>query len=327
MTVTWADTSHYQRDAAGQSIPIDDSYPHPVFCFRTNSGDRVDEIAEENARRALAMLDSGKLQAVLPYYFFWPGQGNCDLHREILERAGLWLHPRTATMVDVEDAGGQITGDQSAEVNDEVERLRRWYGNPRRVIGYLNAVANAGLWRSRPAGMRFVTPSYSHRPGVWASNPPPQWMRELAIAQQWTDRGRCAPWPYGVDLNQSPLELPDLLALLGIEGGTVSDPITVGAGQLRPPEEPRLRQILHPENVSPSTRSPEEAWPYDMWADFWNEVVWDGFTLPGAKDDPDPETHSLVGWVLAAVEEGRARDETLNRLEAKLDRLLGEGVK
>ncbi|WP_280371185.1 hypothetical protein [Nocardia wallacei] len=323
MTVTWADTSHYQRDIADRPIPIDDSYPHPVFCFRTNSGDRTDEIAEENARRALAMLESGKLQAVLPYYFFWPDQANCDLHREILQRSGLWLHPRTATMVDVEDAGARIMGDQSAEVNDEIERLRGWYGDPRRVFGYLNAVANPGLWRTRPAGIRFVTPSYSHRPGVWADDEPPLWMQNLAFAQQWTDRGRCAPWPAGVDLNQSPLELPDLLALLGITGGNpVSDPIAVGAGQLRPFPD-KIRRIVHPEHVNESTRTPAEPWPYDMNADVWNNVVYDGFVLPGEDpNDPDAEKHSLVGWVLNAVAEGRARDTANARIEAKLDQLL-----
>ncbi|WP_280389321.1 hypothetical protein [Nocardia wallacei] len=324
MTVTWADTSQYNVDAANNPVPIDESYPFEVYSFRTNSGDHTDLIALENARRVRAMLDSGKLKAAFPYYFFRPGQGNCDLHRDILTEAGLWGHPRTATMTDVEGAGGAIRGDQSAEVNDEIERLRGWYGDPRRVFGYLNAVADPGLWRTRPTGLPFVTPSYSHRPGVWATNPPPQWMQEIAFAQQWTDRGRCAPWPYGVDLNQSPLELPDLLALLGIEGGTVSDPIAVGAGQLRPTEN-RLRQINHPENVNPSTRSPKEPWPYDMWADTWNEVVHDGYDFAREMADvPDDEKRSLVGMVRTiGARQSRLREQ-LDRIEAKLDQLGGE---
>ncbi|MFJ1461868.1 hypothetical protein [Nocardia sp. N2S4-5] len=319
MTVTWADVSHHQ------GIPIDNSYPHRLFAFRTNSGDARDTLAVENIRRVLAMLETGRLDAVIAYYFFRPGAANCDLHRDILTGGGLWGHPRLVTMVDVEDAGGAIRGDQSAEVNDEVERLRRWYGNPARVIGYLNAVANAGLWRTRPAGMRFVTPSYSHNPGEWASTPPPQWMQEIAFAQQFTDDGRCAPWSFGVDLNYSPLELPELLALLGITGGTpVSDPITVGAGQLLPTED-RLRQINRPENVNPSTRSPKEPWPYDMWADQWNETVWDGYDFaPEMADMKDDEKRSLIGLVRTIGARQTRLREQLDRIEAKLDQLGGK---
>lgn len=316
MTTTWADVSQYQ------GVPVDDSYPHRVFCFRTNSGDVRDALAIENARRAKTMLETGRLDAVIAYYFFRPGQANCDLHRDILTEAGLWGHAHLVTMVDVEDAGGTIRGDHSAEVGDEVDRLCGWYGNPKRVIGYLNAVTNADLWRTRPAGMRFVTPSYSHRPGVWASTAPPAWMQAEAFAQQYTDRGQCAPWPKGVDLNVSPLELPELLALLGITGGnTVADPITAGAGQLHPFPN-RVRQIRNKQNVN--TDNPADAWPYDMWADVWNETVWDGFTLPGVDPDAkDTERHSLVGWVLTSVAEGRARDKALARIEEKLDQLIG----
>ncbi|MGN2640717.1 hypothetical protein ACTD5D_32000 [Nocardia takedensis] len=128
----------------------------------------------------------------------------CSRSAPILTEAGLWAHPRTASYADVEDANGQVTGDQSAEVNDEIERMRRWYGNPRRVFGYLNAVANANLWRARPENLPFVTPSYSHTPGVWAKTAPPGWMQVAAFAQQYTDRGRCAPWPGPVCLNRSP---------------------------------------------------------------------------------------------------------------------------
>ncbi|MGN2634634.1 hypothetical protein ACTD5D_00250 [Nocardia takedensis] len=329
MTTEWADVSHYQTDSAGNPVPIDDSYPYKVFAFRTNSGDKADRIAGENARRALAMLEDGRLAAVFPYYFFRPGQGNCDLHRQILTEAGLWAHPRTASYADVEDANGQVTGDQSAEVNDEIERMRRWYGNPRRVFGYLNAVANANLWRARPENLPFVTPSYSHTPGVWAKTAPPGWMQVAAFAQQYTDRGRCAPWPGPVCLNRSPLALPVLLALLGIDdeqGGTpvpepITDPVTVGAAQLRPWPD-RIRQIRRPENVNPSTRTPAEPWVNDMWSDLWNELVWDGFTLPDVLDEEPDEPRSAVGWILTTAAELRVAVATLGRIESKLDRLL-----
>ncbi|MCM6777949.1 hypothetical protein NDR87_31375 [Nocardia sp. CDC159] len=301
----WADTSQYQ------GAPIDDRYPHQVWSFRTNSGDTTDALALDNARRALDMLDRGRLQLVIAYYFFWPGGANCDLHRELLTQAGLWGHPRLVTMIDVEGAllGGRkrITGDQSVEVNDEATRLASWYGDTRRVVGYLNGVADPELWQTRPQGMRFVVPSYSGTPGRWAATPPP-WLESVAFAQQFTNAGRCAPWTGDVDLNYSRLELPDLLALLGIGDNAMSDPLTEAAGQLHP-HPGRLRQIRHPEHVNPSTRNPNEAWPYDMSADVWNETVWDGFTLPAQVDD---EPKSLMGWVLDTA--ARVR-----RIEAMLD--------
>ena len=214
MGTTWADTSQYQ------GRPIDDSYPHRVFCFRTNSGNAVDTLAVENARRAVDMLKRGVLDAVIPYYFFWPGQANCDLHKDLLTEAGLWLHPRTVSMVDVEgapkDGVKRVRGNQSPEVNDEVERLRGWYSNPKRVVGYWNPRADPELWPMRPGGLRLVIPQYGRTPGDLGSIV--EGIRGEAFAHQYTDTGRCAPWPNGVDLNYSPLELPELLAALGIEG-------------------------------------------------------------------------------------------------------------
>ena len=302
----WSDTSQYQE------IPVDDSYPHRIYSFRTNSGDKRDTIGVENARRAKGMLDRGRLDVAIAYYFFRPGQANCDLHRAMLEESGLWGHPRLVTMIDVEDANGQISGDQSAEVNDEAGRLAGWYGSNKRVIGYLNAVANAGLWRTRPQWMRFVTPNYSHQSGgVWAQNPPPQWMKDIAFAQQYTDRGQCAPWPKGVDLNYSPLSVPDLLGMFGIQGGTVADPVVEGAAQLHPFPD-HFRQIKRPENVNVDNAA--EAWPYAAWADTWNEVVWDGFKLSAAPLGDDAEA-SLIAWTLDT-------NKRLRSVEQKLDRAL-----
>jgi hypothetical protein len=310
MGTTWTDVSQHQR------IAVDASYPHPVFCFRTNSGDKIDTLAIENAVRAQDLIKAGQIKAVIAYYFFWPGQANCDLHKSILEQAGLWGDPRLVTMVDVEGAPlngvKRIRGDQSPEVNDEVDRLRRWYGDPRRVIGYWNPIADPELWPSRLDGMRLVVPSYGRPPGQPAQKP------RGYFAHQYTDRGQCAPWPEGVDLNFSDLELPELLASWGIDQGgrPVGDIVTEAAAQLHPWPN-KIRQIQHPEHVNESTKSPAEPWTYDMWADVWNETVWDGFELPESTDD---EPKSLVGWILDTA--ARVR-----RIEAKLDRLLEGGVK
>lgn len=318
MPTQWSDVSQYQ------GIPVDDSYPHSVFCFRTNSGDRVDSLAIENGRRALDMLRRGELEAVVAYYFFRPGQANCDLHRQLLQESGLWGDARLVTMIDVESAGGEIRGNQSAEVNDEAERLAGWYGNPKRVIGYWNPIADPDLWPARPPWMRLVVPSYERTPGQPSRKPPGY------FAHQYTDSGRCLPWPAGVDLNYTDLDLPELLASWGITGGnTVADPITVAAGQLHPFPK-KIRQIVNPDNVNTSTRSPKEPWPYDISADVWNETVWDGFKLPGTEDDPDADKRSLVGWVLDSAVQLRELKEQHAEIigqQARIIELLEGGAK
>lgn len=218
--VFWADVSHYQN------VPIDDSYPHRVFSFRTNSGNGHDMLAAENARRSKAMLDAGKLDLVIPYYFFRPGQANCDLHKSTLEDAGLWGHPKTVTMVDVEDAG-QYFNDVSAEVNDEIDRLRGWYGDPRRVIGYYNPNPAPNLWPRRPADLKLVVPHYGRKPGDSYDFPG-------RFAHQYSDKVPCPPFG-ACDANFTGMDLPELLEMLGIEGGTVSVPEDVQK-QLRGPE-------------------------------------------------------------------------------------------
>lgn len=200
----WADVSQYQ------GIPADDSYPHRVFCFRSNSGDKRDTLFEKNAEWAGRALEAGRLDAVIVYYFFRPGQANCDLHKTMLEEVGLWKHPRVVSMIDVEDANGQITGDQSAEANDEVARMRGWYGDKRRVIGYFNQRANGPLWPNRPADMFFVVPDYSAAKGA------PRFPYAGVEAHQFTDKGSCAPWPSGVDVNYTKLSLSELCARLGV---------------------------------------------------------------------------------------------------------------
>ncbi|WP_280404968.1 hypothetical protein [Nocardia brasiliensis] len=212
--VYWADVSQFQVDASKRPIPIDDTYPHPVFAFRSNSGDRADVVFAENARRVSTMLDDGRLRAAIVYYFLWPDQANCDLHRQLLEESGLWRHPRVVTMVDVESAGGRISGDVSAEANDEIARLRGWYGDPRRVIGYYNPRADPTLWQSRPQDLLLVVPHYNGTPGDSYDFPG-------RFAHQYGDAILCPPFGR-CDMNYTGMDLPELLETLGIEGDSMS---------------------------------------------------------------------------------------------------------
>jgi hypothetical protein len=207
----WADVSQYQ------GRPVDDTYPYGVLCFRTNSGDKVDTLAVENARSAKKALASGGSSLVIPYYFFRPGEENCDLHRKVLEDAGLWNVDGTITMVDVESAAGAISGDQSWEINDEVNRLRGWYGNSRRVCGYWNPNADSGLWLTRPYALELVIPQYNNRPGDLTGVHDNIAVRE-AFAHQYTDKATdVPPWSgQGVDMNWTPYTIAELLTLFGL---------------------------------------------------------------------------------------------------------------
>lgn len=221
MSIYWADVSEYQR------VPIDDTYPHRVFSFRTNSGSKQDRLGVENARRALDMLNRGRLDVVIPYYFFRPGQANCDLHKQMLSEAGLWGHPKTATMVDVEDADGTITGNVSEEVNDEIRRLQGWYGDPRRVIGYYNPNPAPNLWPQRPPDLKLVVPHYNNKPGDSYDYPG-------RFGHQYSDRVHCPPFGE-CDANFTGMSVQELRDMLGIKGGDMSVPKDVQE-QLRGPE-------------------------------------------------------------------------------------------
>ena len=213
----WNDVSQYQE------VPINGTYPYPVFSFRTNSGDNEDTLGQENASVAREFLDSGKLALVIPYWFFRPGQANVDLHKQILEDAGLWNHPRTVSMIDVEGDQGKVKGDNSYEINDEVSRIAGWYKNPNRIIGYLNANADGGLWPTRQ-GINLIVPQYNRAgqkertPGDISTIRDPQ-VRHDAIGHQYTDKAKDqGPWAdRGIDKNWTPYNVAELLQLFLIE--------------------------------------------------------------------------------------------------------------
>ncbi|AWY05204.1 lysin A, glycosyl hydrolase domain [Gordonia phage Margaret] len=319
MSVYWSDTSQFQGGV------VNEEYPHPIYSFRTNSGSVSDTMALANATASKRLLDAGKLKAVIAYYFFRPGQENCDLHRRILEQAGLWGDPRLVSMIDVESGNGSSQGpiekrDHSVEINDEVRRMRGWYGNPKRVIGYLNGVADPDLWKSVPADLAFVTPSYSGRPGQWASPPPPRWLLEAAIGHQFTDHAITKPWKSGTDLNFSPLELDDLLGRLGVAERKYSMSVEDNAKQLQ-----RWGNVRRPVNedsfqyLPKSWRDKEGPQFNDMVAAIANEIVWDGYSVKSEDLNAflsDDKRRSLVGLVLTLLAR-QARTEGLVRDIAK----------
>lgn len=205
--VYYADVSQYQT-------AVTDEYDRPGLCIRSNSGDKVDTKFVQNYEWSLRALDSGKIKFLIVYYFFRPGQANCDLWRELVTRDGK-IHPKVVCMVDVEGAPDKngvrtITGNQSAEVNDEVARLRQWLGNDKKVIGYHNQNADPDLWPQKPPNnFRMVVPWYNNDVGrspVYAG----------LLAHQYSDKAVTAPFG-PCDGNFSNLRLSQFLVAIGIE--------------------------------------------------------------------------------------------------------------
>lgn len=109
----------------------------------------------------------------------------------------------------------------------------------------------------------------------------------------------------------------DMGAALLPTGGPVTTFIDAGVAQLHPTPG-LLRTINRPQNINESTRDPNSAWPGAIWADIWNETVWDGYDIrPEYADVPDDVGRSAVGLLQTIA----ARQV---RIEAKLDRLLGD---
>lgn len=204
MGTFWADVSQYQR-------VVNDSYPHRVFFFRSNTGSVRDRNADQNLTWGLKALDEGRIDILGIYYFFRPGQANCDLWREVVTRGGK-IDPRIVCMVDVEGDRGTVAGDNSAEINDEIGRVQGWLGG-KRVIGYYNPKSDPGLWLTRP-NIPLVIPHYNGTPGTSYEYP-------NRFAHQYADNVACAPFG-PCDANYAPHSVDQLKQLFGLTGGTTA---------------------------------------------------------------------------------------------------------
>lgn len=192
----WADISEFQ-------IQVNDSYPHNFICIRSNDGNHIDRHIQENLAWCKSRRASGKLWGFIVYYFYRPG---IDGARNLIAQVGT-PDPRMVAMIDVESAGGQVSGNQSAAINAQFNELARWLGDPRRVIGYGNTSDLATLWPSKPAGIRLVIASYGSKPSYAGM-----------FGHQYTDRGSCGP--FGTcDMNSADgMSQQDLEAMFGFSG-------------------------------------------------------------------------------------------------------------
>lgn len=174
----FADVSYFQ-------VPVDDSYPHAIFSFRSNDGTFRDPHFAHNYRWAVRRTDAGRLACFIVYFYWRRNWADCvETMREMVDAEG-GPHPAMIAMIDVE-SGGNPRGDQSGGLNGAYWDLADWLGDPRRVIAYANRGDYFDMWPARPDGLRVIGAGYGRNPNL-----PGQ------IAHQYTD-GR----DYGAGLPQ-----------------------------------------------------------------------------------------------------------------------------
>src|SRR5262245_60437966 len=220
----YADVSEWQ-------VPVNDDYPHPVLCIRSNDGTYLDKNWHINYGWCKGKSDINVLTFFIVYFVWRPNWQ--DAVNTLKTQVGQ-PHPKMAVMLDVESWGGQISGNQSAGINAAFDQVATWLGDGRRVVGYGNQGDLDSLWPQRPADARLVVAKYSTtRP----TNP-------AMIAHQYTDgqgygTGPQSSPPFGnCDHNYAYNLTPEQFAeQLGVGGPVVTEPdyATLGYEQLAGP--------------------------------------------------------------------------------------------
>lgn len=160
----FADVSYFQA-------PVDDSYPYRVLSIRSNDGTFRDANFAHNYQWCVNACDSGRLAFFIVYYYWRPGYTGIITHMNMVGTP----HPKMVTMIDLE-SGGNPSGSQMGELDDEYNQLAAWLGNPLRVISYANSSDYYNMWPGDPSGLRWVGAGYPTNPNL-----PNQ------IAHQYTD--------------------------------------------------------------------------------------------------------------------------------------------
>lgn len=154
----FADVSEWQRT-------VDDTYPYPIFSFRSNDGTYRDRNFVENYRWACAAADAGRLACFVVYFYWrpdWAATVGTQVDMVLAQGAP---HPKMISMIDVE-SGGNPGGDQSDGINKSYWALAGWLGNLRRVIGYANGNDFNNMWPTRPNGLRMIGAGYGSNPNL-----------------------------------------------------------------------------------------------------------------------------------------------------------------
>lgn len=146
-----ADTLY--ADASEWQAGVDDSYPYPVLCIRSNDGTHRDHRWRNNYDWCRRNADNGRLTIFFAYFVWRPNwrQAVATFRAQVGTP-----HPRIAVMLDVESRGGQIRDDQSAGINAAYREVGGFVGSRARVIGYGNVGDLNHLWPHKPPGIRLV---------------------------------------------------------------------------------------------------------------------------------------------------------------------------
>jgi hypothetical protein len=221
----WSDISEFQT-------PATDAYPYQILTIRSNDGSYLDKHFVQNLAWCKSRVASGKLVGYIVYYFYRPGVDGAAILRT---RVGP-PDPRMSVMVDMEGAGGQVSGDQSAHANQQVAELIAWMGgNAKRVIGYGNVSDLNSLWPSKPhPNFQLIIAAYGSNPGY-----------PNKFAHQFSDNANTAPFGPS-DLNSA--DGLDLATVEGVLGWT-------GAPTPAPPPPPAPPHPS-PTGIPPAHRNP-----------------------------------------------------------------------
>jgi peptidoglycan hydrolase-like protein with peptidoglycan-binding domain len=257
----WADISEFQT-------PVNNSYPYQALCIRSNDGTYQDKNFNTNRSWCDQSVASGKLAFYMIYYFYRPsgtGFSTCK------SRIGT-PNPKLVIMIDVESAGGAITGNQSGQINSEFNAAASFLGDARRVIGYGNVYDLNALWPTKPAGIRLVVANYSSNPSYPGK-----------FAHQYTDKGACAP--FGTcDMNSADgMAISDLNNMFGFTGGppppqpTPTPPTTTAPAFPYPSTDylgtPRSDPHCHSGHYGPPDSNNVRTWQQQMHNRGWNITV------------------------------------------------------
>lgn len=165
-----SDYTYFADVSQFQGVPVNNTYPHPIFSFRICDGTYFDTLAERNWANAHALLtDPGHpLSLVWVYFFFRPGTWDSVasyIHRVFGSDK---MPPNVAAMIDAEPWGGQVSGDHSYELNQWAMNLAgRTASGWSSIVGYSYTAGFQELWPRFDPRIKRHTASY----GVWDPSP------------------------------------------------------------------------------------------------------------------------------------------------------------